>query len=220
MLGGMRVLIIGASGYLGSEIRRQAAGAGHDVTGTRFSAARQGLWRLDIRDAEAVAAMVAGFDAVINAAYDKGSWGATAVGPGHLAACCAQVGARLVHISSDAVFSGDLEVYDESCDPSPVSAGQIRWPSSASCEWRLARWVHGCAAAGDVGAEGRRGKHRGESHACWLVRSHFAWTGTRRPPGAGAVRPDARVRHQAVPRLSARPLDCAGGNDRGVSRSC
>jgi dTDP-4-dehydrorhamnose reductase len=110
MLIGMRVLIIGASGYLGSEIQRQAADAGHDVAGTQFSAGQQGLRRLDIRDAEAVAGVITGFDAVINAAYDKGSWAATAVGPGHLAACCAQVGARLVHISSDAVFSCDLEV--------------------------------------------------------------------------------------------------------------
>jgi dTDP-4-dehydrorhamnose reductase len=122
MLGRVRVLIIGASGYLGSEIQRQAAGAGHDVTGTQFSAVHQGLRRLDIRDAEAVAGFVAGADAVINAAYDKGSWAATAVGPGHLAACCARAGARLVHVSSDAVFGGDLELYDESCDPSPVSA--------------------------------------------------------------------------------------------------
>lgn len=122
MLNRVRVLIIGASGYLGSEIHRQAADAGHDVAGTRFSAGRQGLRRLDIRDAEAVARIVAGVDAVINAAYDKGNWAATAVGPGHLAACCARAGARLVHISSDAVFGGDLEQYDESCDPSPASA--------------------------------------------------------------------------------------------------
>lgn len=124
MLGHVRVLIIGASGYLGSEIRRQAAGAGHEVTGTRFSAQRQGLRRLDIGDAGAVAGIVADVlpDAVVNAAYDKGSWTATAVGPGHLAACCARAGARLVHVSSDAVFGGDLELYDESCDPSPVSA--------------------------------------------------------------------------------------------------
>ena len=122
MLSGMRVLIIGASGYLGSEIRRQAADAGHDVIGTQFSAGQRGLRRLDIRNAEAVAGVVAEFDAVINAAYDKGSWGATAVGPGHLAACCAQAGVRLVHVSSDAVFGGDLERYDESCDPSPAGA--------------------------------------------------------------------------------------------------
>jgi len=117
------MLIIGASGYLGSEIRRQASRAGHDVTGTQFSGRHQGLRQLDIRDAGAVAGVIAEArpDAVVNAAYDKGSWAATAVGPGHLAACCARARARLVHVSSDAVFSGDLELYDESCDPSPVS---------------------------------------------------------------------------------------------------
>jgi dTDP-4-dehydrorhamnose reductase len=123
MLGRVRVLIIGASGYLGSEIRQQATAAGHDAVGTQFSARRQGLRSLDIRDAVAVAEVIAQArpDAVVNAAYDKGSWAATAVGPGHLAACCARAGARLAHVSSDAVFSGDLELYDESCDPSPIS---------------------------------------------------------------------------------------------------
>jgi dTDP-4-dehydrorhamnose reductase len=123
MLGQVRALIVGASGYLGNELRWQAAVAGHDVIGTQFSARRQGLRQLDIRDADAVAEAVARVrpDAVVNAAYSKGSWAATAVGPGHLAACCAGAGIRLVHVSSDAVFSGDLESYDESCDPSPVS---------------------------------------------------------------------------------------------------
>lgn len=123
MLVQMRVLIIGASGYLGSELQRQAATAGHEVTGTAFSARDRGLRPLDIRDPGAVAEAVAQVrpDAVVNAAYDKGSWAATAVGPGHLAACCVRLGVRLVHVSSDAVFSGDLDLYDESCDPSPVS---------------------------------------------------------------------------------------------------
>lgn len=123
MLGQVRVLITGASGYLGGELRRQAAAAGHEVTGTAFSARDRGLRPLDIRDPGAVAEVLAQArpDAVVNAAYDKGSWAATAVGPGHLAACCTRAGVRLVHVSSDAVFSGDLESYDESCDPSPVS---------------------------------------------------------------------------------------------------
>jgi dTDP-4-dehydrorhamnose reductase len=123
MLGRVRVLIIGASGYLGSEVRRQAVAGGHDAVGTQFSARHQGLRQLDIRDESAVAAVIAQarLDAVVNAAYDKRSWAATAVGPGHVAACCAQAGVRLVHVSSDAVFSGDLDLYDESCDPSPVT---------------------------------------------------------------------------------------------------
>jgi dTDP-4-dehydrorhamnose reductase len=120
----MRVLIIGASGYLGSEIGRQAAGAGHEVAGTFFSAPRAGLRHLDVRDSEAVARLITDVapDAVVNAAYSKQDWAATAAGPGHVAACCARAGARLVHISSDAVFAGDLDRYDESCDPSPASA--------------------------------------------------------------------------------------------------
>jgi dTDP-4-dehydrorhamnose reductase len=123
MLGQVRALIVGASGYLGNELRRQAAGAGHDVIGTQFSARHQGLRQLDIRDASAVAEAITQVrpDSVVNASYSKASWAATAVGPGHLAACCAREGIRLVHVSSDAVFSGDLASYDESCDPSPVS---------------------------------------------------------------------------------------------------
>jgi dTDP-4-dehydrorhamnose reductase len=158
MLGRVRVLIIGVSGYLGSEMRRQAAGAGPDVTGTQFSARHQGLRRLDIRDAAAVAGAIAGTapDAVVNAAYAKGSWAATAVGPGHLAACCARAGARLVHVSSDAVFNGDLERYDESCDPSPASAyGAAKAAAEvvvAACDSRavIARtsWITGDGRSG------------------------------------------------------------------------
>ena len=59
MPGRVRVLIIGASGYLGSEPRRQAAGAGHDAAGTQFSARCRGLRHLDIRDVAAVADAIA-----------------------------------------------------------------------------------------------------------------------------------------------------------------
>lgn len=122
----MRLLIIGASGYLGREIHRQAEAAGHKVIGTRFSSKDEGgLMPLDIRDYEAVAAGIdnadVAADAVINAAYAQTDWATTAVGPAHISAVTGAVGARLVHISSDAVFGGDLEVYDESCDPSPTT---------------------------------------------------------------------------------------------------
>jgi dTDP-4-dehydrorhamnose reductase len=104
------VLIVGASGYLGSEIGRQAARAGHVVVGTWFSSRREGLRRLDVRDADSVAELIANHrpDAVVNAAYAKGDWATTAVGPGHVAACCTQAGVRLVHISSE---EGHLTAY-------------------------------------------------------------------------------------------------------------
>ena len=45
-----------------------------------------------------------------------------AVGPGNLAAACAEVGARLIHISTDYVFSGDLRRPYEISDPTgPLS---------------------------------------------------------------------------------------------------
>ncbi|GAA3754576.1 sugar nucleotide-binding protein [Salinactinospora qingdaonensis] len=58
---------------------------------------------------------------VVNAAYAQQDWEATAVGPVHIAWACNQEEARLVHISSDAVFCGDLDSYDEICAPSPMT---------------------------------------------------------------------------------------------------
>lgn len=124
----MRLLVIGASGYLGREISRQAEAAGHEVIGTKFSSAGDGLHQLDIREWEAVDEFMDGLrsdgrvpDAVVNAAYDQNDWATTAVGPANLAACTNPIGVRLVHLSSDAVFSGDLGSYDEACAPSPTT---------------------------------------------------------------------------------------------------
>ncbi|WP_205327079.1 sugar nucleotide-binding protein [Glycomyces sp. YM15] len=118
----MRLLIIGATGYLGREIHRQAEAAGHEVIGTKFSSKGDGLRQLDIRDWEAVAELEddrIAPDAVINAACNQSDWATTAFGPANLAAYTSAIGARFVHISSDAIFNGDLEVYDESSAPSP-----------------------------------------------------------------------------------------------------
>ncbi|WP_460544613.1 sugar nucleotide-binding protein [Glycomyces halotolerans] len=48
-------------------------------------------------------------------------WDTTAVGPVHIAAACSRLGARLVHLSSDAVFSGGPGWYDESASPTPAT---------------------------------------------------------------------------------------------------
>jgi dTDP-4-dehydrorhamnose reductase len=60
-------------------------------------------------------------DAVINAAYRQGDRATTADGAIHLARAVTQHGARLVHVSSDAVFSGADVRYDESALPDPVT---------------------------------------------------------------------------------------------------
>lgn len=122
MLGSMRVLIIGASGYLGGAVLRRARAAGHEVVGTAWSSARAGLSRLDIRDRAAIDRLVGAVEpaVVVNAAYVQSDWAATALGPVGIAAVCAARAVRFVHVSSDAVFiGGDRESYDEACPPAP-----------------------------------------------------------------------------------------------------
>jgi dTDP-4-dehydrorhamnose reductase len=125
----MRILVIGASGHLGSRVAGQAAAAGWSVTGTYFRAATfrvatgAATEHLDIRDAAAGAELVRRVhpDVVVNAAAGRDDWRIMADGAAHVAlATTARHGARLVHVSSDALFSGRDVHYDESALPDPV----------------------------------------------------------------------------------------------------
>jgi dTDP-4-dehydrorhamnose reductase len=60
-------------------------------------------------------------DAIINAAYRQSDWATTAEGGMHVALAAAVVGTRLVHVSSDAVFSGSAARYDETHLPDPMT---------------------------------------------------------------------------------------------------
>ncbi|MFC9129751.1 SDR family oxidoreductase [Streptomyces sp. NPDC057099] len=123
----MTVLIIGGSGFLGTELARQAAAAGHATAATfasRPGTAPGVAWHaLDLRDPERVEAVVAeiGPRLVINATSAESDWAVTAEGPVRLAMAAAEYGCRLVHVSSDAVFSGTRIHYDENCLPDPVT---------------------------------------------------------------------------------------------------
>jgi len=70
---------------------------------------------VDIRRRDDVTALAlqARPDVVINAAYRQSDWATTAAGGMHVALAAAAVGAQLVHVSSDAVFSGTTASYDE-----------------------------------------------------------------------------------------------------------
>lgn len=124
----MRVLITGAAGMLGLDVRRAAEDAGHEAV----SLARA---QLDVTDRGAVADAVAGAgaDAVINCAGWTNVDGAESepeqaaavngAGAGHVAEAAAAAGAWLVHVSTDYVFSGDKAgPYVESDPVGPVSA--------------------------------------------------------------------------------------------------
>jgi dTDP-4-dehydrorhamnose reductase len=124
----MTILIVGGSGFLGSELVRQARAAGHTTVATyaiRPSAASPSAWRpLDLRDAGDIDAVMAEVNPriIINASSGGADWSVTAEGPIQLAVVAAKRGTRMVHMSTDAVFSGVGRVhYDESCLPDPIT---------------------------------------------------------------------------------------------------
>lgn len=107
----MRMVITGAGGQVGRLLAGQAAEAGyrvHPLTHRDF----------DITDPQAAHRQVDAGDIVVNCAAFTNvdaaeadpdtAHAVNAVGPGNLARACAQAGARLIHISTDYVFSGEF----------------------------------------------------------------------------------------------------------------
>lgn len=134
-----RVLITGASGLVGSELMQRIDGSAREVVGLSHAA-------LDIADRDAVEQAMGAVlpDVVINCAAmadvdrcerePEVALRVNAIGPRNLAIATARIGAHLVHISTDYVFSGDTVSggtvpgdkvrqvpYDEWDVPSPVS---------------------------------------------------------------------------------------------------
>ncbi|MEU7908933.1 sugar nucleotide-binding protein [Actinoplanes sp. NPDC049118] len=117
-----RILITGATGHLGSRIAVRAA-TGWSAVGTCFSSPdRQGNEWLDVRDPAAVRDLIERVrpDAVIHTATGRDDWRVMADGAAHVAVATAAMNVRLIHVSSDAIFSGDAVDYDESALPDPV----------------------------------------------------------------------------------------------------
>ncbi|WP_414687937.1 dTDP-4-dehydrorhamnose reductase [Mycobacterium sp.] len=107
-----RIVITGAGGQVGRFLAGQAARHGHDVRA--FTSAQ---W--DITDPNAAERSVGPGDVVVNcAAYtavdtaetdEARAHAVNADGAANIARACARVGARLIHISTDYVFSGVFE---------------------------------------------------------------------------------------------------------------
>ncbi|MFC8298810.1 SDR family oxidoreductase [Micromonospora orduensis] len=124
----MRVLVVGGSGFLGREICRRAVQAGFSVVGT-FHSCDIGVpgvtaHRLDVTDRAAVRELVARVrpDAVVGTPYRYGDWAVTADGAAHVAVAAAGAGARLVHVSSDALHAGRPTPYADDDAPTPMNA--------------------------------------------------------------------------------------------------
>jgi dTDP-4-dehydrorhamnose reductase len=106
-----RIVITGAGGQVGSLLATEAVQQGRDVLALTSS-----QW--DITDPQAADQIVRSGDVVINcAAYTNvdgaeadqaTAYAVNAAGPEHIAQACARAGARMIHISTDYVFSGDF----------------------------------------------------------------------------------------------------------------
>jgi dTDP-4-dehydrorhamnose reductase len=107
-----RIVITGAAGQVGRCLAGEAALLGHDVLALNAS-----QW--DITDASAGSGIVERGDVVVNCAAftavdaaeadPDGAHAVNAVGAGNVARTCALAGARLIHLSTDFVFSGRFD---------------------------------------------------------------------------------------------------------------
>ncbi|TQS40659.1 sugar nucleotide-binding protein [Cryptosporangium phraense] len=147
----MKILVVGGSGFLGWEVVRVGLAAGHDVVATYYGNPVRGgavgggavgggavgggapgggagavgvEWRrVDVRSREGTVALGTAVrpDVIVNAAYRQSDWATTAAGGAHVGLAAAAAGARLVHVSSDVVFSGAAPSYDETALPDPIT---------------------------------------------------------------------------------------------------
>jgi dTDP-4-dehydrorhamnose reductase len=136
-----RWLVTGAKGLLGLDLQVVLAEAGVDKKHLTALARAD----LDVTDPHAVRRAVRGHDVVVNCAaytavddaesHEAQAFAVNAVGAFNVANACRESGARLVHVSTDYVFSGHAsEPYAEDAPLAPLSAyGR----SKAAGEWAV-----------------------------------------------------------------------------------
>ena len=136
----MKVLIIGASGLVGSHVHAEAALRGHEVLGTYRTNPHDRLVQLDLADAKASEDLLRTFspDWVVHAAgwtWVDGceSDPARALDencnqPAMLAALCKNSGCRFAYFSTTYVFDGKSGPYSEEDLPGPVDVyARSKW---------------------------------------------------------------------------------------------
>lgn len=143
----MKVLVTGANGQLGLELKELLPRKGHEVV----ALARKDL---DISDADAVQRTMDEHvpDMVVNAAAYTNvdgcetetelSYAVNALGPRNLAQSCERRGAELLHVSTNYVFDGRSErPYEPFDSPTPVSAyGRTKLAGEEYVKHLSSRW--------------------------------------------------------------------------------
>lgn len=114
----MRLLVTGAAGLLGRELLRLAK---HDVVPAYHSQTVPGGVQLDVRQRDQVRDVIRQVrpDGIIHTAYRQDDWATTAEGAVNVALAADR--ARLVFVSSDAVFGSRGTAYSEHEPPCPTT---------------------------------------------------------------------------------------------------
>ena len=172
-----RIVITGAGGQVGRFLAAEAGRRHLDVL-----ALTSAQW--DITDADAAERIVAPGDVVVNCAAftavdaaesdPERAHAVNAVGPGNVARACATAGARMIHISTDYVFSGSFDGAPRPYDVDDADrATQRLRQDQAGRRAGGARGASGCPRGADgVGVHRRRVR---------LRRHHAQAGGGRRP---------------------------------------
>jgi dTDP-4-dehydrorhamnose reductase len=145
-----RIVISGAGGQVGRLLAQEAGRRGLDVL-----ALTSAQW--DITDGAAAEGFVQSGDVVVNCAAftavdaaesdAERAYAVNALGPGIIARVCAKAGARMIHISTDYVFSGAFDG-----TPRPYDIEDATGPLSVYGKTKLAgeREVHAALPDGHV----------------------------------------------------------------------
>lgn len=116
-----RILIFGGTGRLGRVLQRtfpDSISVGHTVPITDQEAVRALIGRVS----PALVMNAAAWTDVDGCEIDpKRAFLVNGEGPGYIAAACEEVGATLVHFSTDYIFNGDRTVYYEDDPASPIN---------------------------------------------------------------------------------------------------